>query len=56
MAVPVHVHLPIAGMGGKSFIKKVGGYNVLTMAANSASPGQLVLKGGWTYSAESSAA
>ncbi len=44
MAVPVHVHLPIAGMGGKSFIEKVGGYNVLTMAANSASPGQLVLK------------
>lgn len=44
MAVPVHIRLPITSAGGKSFMEKVGGYNVLTMTANSASPIQLVLK------------
>ncbi len=44
MAIPVHIRLPITSAGGKSFIEKVGGYNVLTMTANYASPGQMVLK------------
>ncbi len=44
MAIPVHIRLPISSVGGKSFIEKVGGYNVLTMTANFASPFQMVLK------------
>lgn len=44
MAIPVHVRLPISSAGGKSFMEKVGGYNVLTMTANYASPLQLVIK------------
>ena len=44
MAIPVHIRLPITSVGGKSFLEKVGGYNVLTMAANYASPVQIVLK------------
>ena len=44
MAIPVHIRLPITSAGGKSFIEKVGGYNVLTMTANYASPGQLIAK------------
>ena len=44
MAIPVHIRLPITSTGGKSFIEKVGGYSVLTMTANSASPVQLFLK------------
>lgn len=44
MAIPVHIRLPISNMGGKSFIEKVGGYNVLTTAANYASPLQLAMK------------
>lgn len=44
MAIPIHIRLPITSAGGKSFIEKVGGYNVLTMTANYASPGQMVLK------------
>ena len=44
MAIPVHIRLPITSAGGKSFIEKVGGYNVLTMTANYAGPVQLVLK------------
>ena len=44
MAVPVHIRLPISSAGGKSFMEKVGGYNVLTMTANYANPYQLVLK------------
>lgn len=44
MAIPVHVRFPITSAGGKSFIEKVGGYNVLTMTANYASPAQMVLK------------
>ena len=44
MAVPVHVLLPVGAMGGKSFVEKVNGYDVLTHAANYASPMQLLIK------------
>lgn len=44
MAVPVHIRLPISSVGGKSFLEKVGGYNVLTITANYANPLQLILK------------
>lgn len=44
MAIPIHIRLPISSAGGKSFMEKVGGYNVLTMTANYASPFQLVIK------------
>lgn len=44
MALPVHIRLPISSAGGKSFMEKVGGYNVLTMTANYASPFQLLIK------------
>lgn len=44
MAIPVHIRLPISNTGGKSFMEKVGGYNVLTMTANYISPGQQFLK------------
>ncbi len=44
MSVPVHVRLPISNVGGKSFIEKVGGFNVLTTASNYASPLQLAIK------------
>jgi len=44
MALPVHICLPLTGVGGKSFIEKVGGYNVLTTTANYAAPSQLALK------------
>ena len=44
MAVPVHVRLPLPDAGGKGFIEKAGGYAVLTVAANCASPLQLAAK------------
>ena len=44
MAVPVHLRLPISNIGGKTFIEKIGGYNVLTMATNYATPMQLAMK------------
>ncbi len=44
MAMPVHIRLPISSVGGKSFIEKVGGYNVLTITANFAEPWQLAVK------------
>ena len=44
MAIPVHILLPIGAMGGKSFVEKVNGYDVLTHAANYASPLQLLIK------------
>lgn len=44
MAIPVHIRLPITSSGGKSFIEKVGGYSVLTMTANYASPYQMIIK------------
>lgn len=44
MAIPVHIRLPISNIGDRSFIEKVGGYNVLTTTANYASPLQLAIK------------
>ena len=44
MAIPIHIRLPLSSSGGKSFMEKVGGYNVLTMTANYASPIQIVIK------------
>lgn len=44
MAIPVHIRLPISSAGGKSFMEKVGGYNVLTMTANYVSPFQMIMK------------
>ena len=44
MAIPIHIRLPISSSGGKSFMEKVGGYNVLTMTANYVSPIQMVIK------------
>lgn len=44
MAVPVHLRLPISGDVGKSFLEKVGGYEVLTASANYATPGEVALK------------
>ena len=46
MAIPVHILLPVGAMGGKSFVEKVYGFDVLTHAANTASPLQLLLKRG----------
>ena len=46
MAIPVHVRLPISNAGERTFVEKVGGYNVLTSTANYASPQQLALKRG----------
>ena len=44
MAIPVHLRLPLASVGGKTFIEKVGGYDVLTTTANYAAPWKLILK------------
>ena len=44
MAVPVHIRMPLSSFGGKSFIEKVGGYQVLTSTTNYASPLQLFIK------------
>ena len=44
MAIPVHILLPVGAMGGKSFVEKVNGFDVLTHAANYASPLQLLIK------------
>ncbi len=46
MAVPIHIRLPLSSFGGKSFIEKVGGFDVLTSTANYASPLQLAMKRG----------
>ena len=46
MAVPVHIRLSLSSYGGKSFIEKVGGYDVLTTTSNYASPLQLMMKRG----------
>lgn len=46
MAIPIHIYLPLTSFGGKSFIEKVGGYDVLTTTANYASPLQLAMKRG----------
>lgn len=44
MAVPVHLRLPLNNISGKSFMEKVGGYNVLTKTTNYAPPCQLAVK------------
>ena len=44
MAIPVHIRLPITDVDGKNFIEKVDDYTVLTMTANYASHGQMLLK------------
>ncbi len=44
MAIPVHIRLPIPNIEGKSLTEKVGGYNVLTITSNYASPLQLAIK------------
>ena len=46
MAIPVHIRLPFSDVGERTFVEKVGGYNVLTSTANYASPQQLALKRG----------
>lgn len=46
MAIPVHIRLPISSVGGKSFMEKVAGYNVLTMTVNYMSPRQQLIKRG----------
>ena len=44
MAVPIHIRVPLGGHKGRSFVENVNGFNVVTMAANYASPLQLFLK------------
>ena len=44
MAIPVHIRLPLMEVGGKSFLEKVGGYDVLTTSANYAAPWKMALK------------
>ena len=44
MAVPVHLYIPAAASGGKSFMEKANGFNVLTLTANYANPLQSVIK------------
>ena len=44
MAIPVHVRLPLSNIGSKSFLEKVGSYNVLTTTSYYTSPLQLTLK------------
>lgn len=44
MAIPIHIRLPLTDFGGKTFVEKVGGYDVLTTTANYASPIKLALK------------
>lgn len=44
MSVPVHIRLPLSNIGGKNFIEKVGGYNVLTSTSNYATPMQFAVK------------
>ena len=44
MAIPVHIRLPLSNIGSKSFLEKVGSYNVLTTTSYYTSPIQLTLK------------
>ena len=44
MAIPIHIRVPLGGHKGRSFVENVNGFNVVTMAANYASPLQLLLK------------
>ena len=38
MAVPIHIRVPLGGHRGRSFVENVNGFNVVTVAANYASP------------------
>ena len=44
MAVPIHIRVPLGGHQGRSFVENLNGFNVVTVAANYASPLQLFLK------------
>ena len=44
MAIPIHIRLGINGLGGKNFVEKVNGFNVITATTNYASPFQLFIK------------
>ena len=44
MLIPVHIRLPMANIGGKTFVEKINGYNVLTTAVNYASTLQAAMK------------
>ena len=44
MAIPVHIRIAISNLGNKSFVEKVGGYNVITTTTNYVDPIQLALK------------
>ena len=44
MALPIHIRVPLGGLGEKSIVEKVNGFNVITYASNYASPLQLLIK------------
>ena len=44
MAVPVHIRIPLGKRGENGVLEKVNGFNVITLAANYASPLQLLIK------------
>ena len=44
MALPIHIRVPLGGLGEKSIVEKVNGFNVITYASNYASPLQLFIK------------
>ena len=44
MAIPVHIRLPLSDLSGRTFLEKVGGYDVVTSTANYASGMQLLMK------------
>ena len=46
MSIPVHIRLAIPSISGKSFIEKIGGYDVLTTTSNYASSLQMAMKRG----------
>ncbi len=44
MSLPIHIRIPISGVGSKTIIEKVGGYKVFTTTFNYASPLQYMMK------------
>ena len=44
MAIPVHIRIPLGRRAENGVLEKVNGFNVVTMAANYASPLQLLIK------------
>ena len=44
MAIPVHIRIPLGKRGDNGVLEKVNGFNVVTLAANYASPLQLFIK------------